>query len=185
MNGTSYENDPDVAAMLRFQAGDERAFRDLFRRHYRSVVGFVGRGLRSQARAEDVAQDVFLRLYRFRDNYRPHATFRTFLFHVARNAMLNALRDRTPGPGERDPQEVLADLAGDSNPEQSALKEDLVMRTTMALYELPERQRTAVILTRFQEMSYEEAAAVLEVSEKALKSLLNRARVALAGRVAP
>jgi len=185
MSGTSYERDPDVAAMLRFQTGDEAAFRHLFRRHYRSVVGFVWRGLRSQARAEDVAQEVFLRLYRFRDSYRPDAAFRTFLFHVARNAMLNALRDRTPGPTDQDPDELLASLAGDSNPEQAALEEDLVTRTTMALFELPERQRTAVILTRFQEMSYEDAAAVLGMSEKALKSLLNRARVALAGRVSP
>jgi len=175
--------DPDVQLMLRFQAGDEAAFRILFERHLAPLVGFLTRGLRSRQAAEDVAQEVFVRVYRYRDRYRPDASFRTFLYRVARNAMLNALRRPRVEAGAEDPGAILDALTAPDDPERSLLEDEAVRRVTVALLDLPERQRTAVVLTRYQGLAYEEAAAVLDVRVQALKSLLNRARVALAQEV--
>lgn len=183
MGDRDYRDDPDVRAMLRFQAGDQGAFRELYGRHFAGVVGFLQRGLRSRARAEEVAQEVFLRLHRARERYRPDASLRTFLYHIARNALLNELRARRDQPSAEDPTGVLEAAPDHDTPEQRAMEEQMVARVTSALFELPERQRTAVVLTRYQGLSYEEAAAVMEINEPALKSLLNRARVALVGRM--
>lgn len=185
MEDRDYREDPDVRAMLRFQAGDGAGFRELYLRHFAGVVGFLARGLRSRPRAEELAQEVFLRLHRYRANYRPEAGFRTYLYRIARNALLNELRSREPGPSAFDPAQELEALPDGDTPEQRALEEQMVARVTSALFELPERQRTAVVLTRYQGLSYDEAAEVMEVREPALKSLLNRARVALIGRMTP
>ncbi len=185
MEHRDYTEDPDVRAMLRFKAGDDAAFRDVYARHFAGVVGFLARGLRSRARAEELAQEVFLRLHRYRERYRPEASFRTYLYRVARNALLNELRSREALPFADDPTATLEALPDHDTPEQRADQEQRVAKVTSALFELPERQRTAVVLTRYRELSYEEAAAAMELSEPALKSLLNRARVALLGRITP
>jgi len=185
MERRDFLEDPDVRAMLRFQAGDEAAFRELYLRHFPGVVTYLARCLRSRERGEDLAQEVFLRVHRYRDAYRPQASFRTYLYHVAHNAMLNALRSREPAPMPEDPLEALERLPDTDTPEQRASEEQMVMRVASALFELPERQRAAVVLARCQELSYQEVAASMDLSMPAFKSLLNRARVALLKVVGP
>jgi len=187
--------DPDAALMLAFQRGDAAAFRALYERHARAMVGFCHRFVKDGARAEELAQDVFVKLHRSAGGYSPRARFKTFLYRVATNTCLNELRRgeyaaHQAAPGARpDEPEAGPDLdalpSGDASPLQALEAGRLAEAVTALLAGLPEKQRAAFVLCRFEGLSYEEIAEALETSVSAVKSLVHRATVAAAGALAP
>jgi RNA polymerase sigma-70 factor (ECF subfamily) len=189
----------DVQLMLDVKAGDEQSFELLLRKYRTPLVNFLCRMVRDRAVAEDLAQEVFLRVYRARQQYAPSAKFTTWMFRIATNLALNSVRDN-----RRRQMEISMDQPVDTGEdEQRALEvpdrapnveQELVARGRAALimkaiHALPEKQRAAVLLHKYQELDYDEIARVLECSESALKSLLFRAyetlRVELAPLVSP
>ncbi len=187
--------DPDAALMLAFQQGDEGAFRALFERHARAMFQFCHHFVRNAARAEELAQDAFLNVYRARDRYRPTARFKTYLYRVASNLCLNELRrargEGAPAPagrpadGEDPPNDLDALPSGAATPEELARGRALEAAFQGLLARLPEKQRAALVLCRFEGLSYEEIAQVLETTVPAVKSLVHRATVAAAEALAP
>ncbi len=187
----------DVQLMLDVKSGDDSSFELLLRRYRTPVVNFLYRMLRDSAAAEDLAQEVFLRVYRARGEYLPTAKFTTWMFRIATNLALNALRD-----GRYRNQEISIDHsvdAGDGESEQPALeiadrrptieleliRRDRAEQIRRAVEALPDKQRAAVLLHKYQEMDYDEIARVLGCSESALKSLLFRAYETLRVELAP
>jgi RNA polymerase sigma-70 factor (ECF subfamily) len=181
--------DPDAALMLAFQRGDESAFRALYQGHARAMVAFCHHFVRDRARAEELAQDVFLKLYRTAHRYTPRARFRTFLYRVAANHCLNEIRRGVYGAREREDRDGQGDpdriASPGASPEQAAEGAALERAVRRLLARLPEKQRTALVLCRFEGMSYEEIAQVLETTVPAVKSLVHRATVAAAEALAP
>jgi RNA polymerase sigma-70 factor (ECF subfamily) len=180
-----WTEDPEVGLMLRVQGGDTTAFAELARRYRPLVFGRICRWLGDRDEAEDLTQDVFLRLYRYRDRYRPRATFATWVFHIARNVARNAVRDRRRRPclrfdalgtdGARPPAEWLLPDSGEP-PSRPLERAELAGKVRQAVSGLAARQRTAVELHQFQERTYNEVAAEMDMTPKAAKSLLYRAR---------
>jgi len=178
-------DDPDVQLMLRFQKGDTEAFQQLFHKFSPSVVNFAFRFLGTQARAEEIAQEVFLQVYRWQNRYEPKAKFSTWLFKIAHNHCLNEVRkgEYRVSLESLNPSE---DLEGDERernlPDTTASKgEDILAakeaadRIEKVLQRVPKSQRTALLLSRMEGMSYQEVAEVLGSTEKAVKSLVFRA----------
>lgn len=186
--------DPDAALMLRVQRGDMRAFEELMARYQQSVANLLYRSLGDAAEAEDIAQNVFLQVYKSAARYRVSAKFSTWLFTIARNLCLNELRRRTRHPAVSldAPHPEHEDEAGRplpdrraAGPVESTLHAELEAKIQEALNELPENQRTAILLCREQELSYEDIAAVLGCSLTAVKSLIHRGRETLKRRLKP
>lgn len=182
--------DPDAALMVAFQRGNESAFRTLFERHARSMVAFCHSFVRDSARAEELAQEVFLKLHQSAPRYQPSARFKTFLYRIASNHCLNELRRgeygaRTAAAHDREVPDLDALPGGAPTPEDEALGDALQRAVGELLERLPERQRAAFAMCRFQGLSYEEIAEVLEVSIPAVKSLIHRATEAAAEALAP
>jgi len=189
----------DVQLMLGVKQGDEASFELLLQRYRRPLCHFLNRMVRDAAHAEDLAQEVFLRVYRARREYEPSAKFTTWLFRIATNLALNSLRDGrhrqaevsldAPAEGQ-DGSEMTLDVP-DGAPvvEQQLVERDRVAVVRRAIFALPEKQRAAVLLHKYQELDYDEIARILGCSVSALKSLLFRAyetlRVELAPLVAP
>ncbi|HTN52076.1 MAG TPA: RNA polymerase sigma factor [Anaeromyxobacter sp.] len=176
--------DPDAALMLAFQRGDEASFRTLYERNARAMVAFCHHLVRDAARAEELAQDVFVKLHAARDRYQPTARFKTFLYRIASNHCLNELRRgeyaaRARLAGE-EPAEPDALASGAATPEEAARGAALERAVAGLLARLPEKQRAALVLCRFEGLSYEEIAAVLDTTVSAVKSLVHRATVAAA-----
>jgi len=182
--------DPDAALLVAFQGGDEAAFRVLFERHARAMVAFCHHFVKDQARAEELAQDVFLKLHQSAPRYQPAARFRTFLYRIASNHCLNELRRgeyAARRARERDdaaPIEVDDLPGGGATPEEQAAGSALSRAVDGLLERLPEKQRAAFVLCRFQGLSYEEIALVLDSSVPAVKSLIHRATVTAAEALA-
>ncbi len=181
--------DPDAALMVAFQRGDAAAFRTVFERHARAMVAFCHHFVRDQARAEELAQDVFVKLHQAADRYRPSARFRTFLYRIASNHCLNELRRgeygarrAAEGGAPADPDALPSSAA---TPEDAARGAALERAVGALLAGLPEKQRAALVLCRLEGMSYEEIAEVLDTSVSAVKSLVHRATVAAADALAP
>ena len=182
--------DRDAELMLRVKEGDDASFGILLDKHRSPVVHFLFRMIQNQAVAEELAQEVFLRVYRSRSTYEPTAKFTTWLFRIATHLALNALRD---GKSER-LQESLDDDAGDRpvrqvsdrkpSVEQSMVHQAKMEEIRRAIAGLPEKQRAAVLMHKYQEMEYSEIAKVLGCSESAVKSLLFRAYETLRARLA-
>jgi len=174
----------DTALMLRVKAGDEAAFALLVERFRRPLVGFMYRMARSQAVAEELAQEVFLRVYRSRQSYAAEAKFSTWLYRVATNLALNHIRDArneraqaVASLDEPDKETGRTPDVADArlNVEQSILLSERMAAIRKCVETLPERQRTAVVMHKYQELDYREIARVLKMSESATKSLLFRA----------
>jgi RNA polymerase sigma-70 factor (ECF subfamily) len=189
----------DVQLMLGVKQGDEASFELLLRRYRTPLCHFLNRMVRDQGLAEDLAQEVFLRVYRARREYVPSAKFTTWMFRIATNLALNALRDSrhrqselsldAPAQGE-DGSEVPLDVPdGAPRVEQRLVENERVAVIRKAIFALPEKQRAAVLLHKYHEMDYDQIAGILGCSVSALKSLLFRAyqvlRVELAPLVAP
>lgn len=188
-------SDPDAALMVAFQGGDESAFRCLFQKYGRAMVAFCNHFVRDGARAEELAQDVFLKLHRSAERYQPTARFKTYLYRIASNHCLNEVRrgeyaarrqlEREP-EGEAgaptDPDQLASAAA---SPEETALAAALGREVQALLARLPEKQRAAFVLGRLEGLSYEEVAEVLGTTVPAVKSLVHRATVAAAAALAP
>ncbi len=178
--------DPDAALMLAFQGGDEAAFRALFEKYGRAMVAFCHHYVRDQGRAEELAQDVFLKLHRHADRYHPSARFRTFLYRIATNHCLNELRRweytnrRAADPAGKDGADLDQLASGGPTPEELVSAAALSRAVQELLARLPEKQRHAFVLARLEGLSYEEVAEVLATTVSAVKSLVHRATVAAA-----
>jgi RNA polymerase sigma-70 factor (ECF subfamily) len=177
--------DEDVRRMLAFRDGDLRAFDELFERWSGRLLRYLDRILRDTAAAEELVQEVFLRVHRARERYQPDARFSTWLYRIATNLALNELRR----PRRRDPHESVDDEAGPVLAAATPAPDDVAHARRVgedvegALAELPERQRAALWLAAVDGLSYAEVAEALEVSEKAVKALVHRARSGLVQRL--
>ncbi len=181
--------DPDVRLMLRVRSDEHGAFQELVERFQHRLINVLSHLCGRADEAEDLAQEVFLRVYRAREDYHPQAKFSTWLFTIANNVALNALRrkQRKPtvqllatdsGPLGQRPVEALA-AARTAPPDHQLHQEELVKVIRSALDQLNDRQRLAVVLNKFEELSYEEIAQIMGITTKAVKSLLSRARCQL------
>jgi RNA polymerase sigma-70 factor, ECF subfamily len=186
--------DPDAALMLRVRAGDTHAFEALVEKYKKPVFTFLYRALRDATEAEDVAQHVFLQVYRSAHRYRVSARFSTWLFTIARNLSLNELRRRARHPAdpldeaspaeEGQPARQVEDTKT-TLPAEAALRRELEAKVEQAILALPEKQRTALLLCREEELSYEDIADVLGCTLSATKSLIHRARETLKLQLKP
>ncbi|HTP29878.1 MAG TPA: RNA polymerase sigma factor [Anaeromyxobacteraceae bacterium] len=187
-------SDPDAALMVAFQGGDELAFRRLFEKYGRAMVAFCNHFVKDGARAEELAQDVFLKLHANAARYRPTARFKTFLYRIASNHCLNELRRgeyaaRRTESGQRadagDPVDPDSLAGSAATPEETVAAARLGRILESFLAKLPEKQRAAFVLGRLEGLSYEEIAVVLDTTLPAVKSLIHRATVAAAAVLAP
>ena len=184
------ESFTDAEVMLRVKAGDESAFDFLVQKYRRPLVSFMYRMARNTAAAEDLAQEVFLRVYRSRGSYEPTAKFTTWLFRIATHLALNSLRDgkhrRMEGHLDDDSSETPVRQVSDQRPtvEQRMLHQSRMEEIRRAVATLPEKQRAAVLMHKYDEMEYSQIAKVLNCSESAIKSLLFRAYETLRARLA-
>ncbi len=187
------EADTDSALMLRVKQGDSAAFASLVERYRQPVMNFVFRHLPDATEAEDLAQVVFVQVWKSAPRYEPSARFSTFLFTVAKNLCLNELRRRSRHPASsldresEDGTEAFHQIPDRrlSSADEMAQSAELVEKVDSAIGALPEKQRTALLLCREGELSYEEIATVLSLSVQATKSLIHRARESLKGRLKP
>ncbi len=180
--------DPDVALMLRVQGGDEDAFQELFRKFSPRVLQYVRRFVASAAQAEELTQDVFVQIFRFRQRYRPQSRLATWVYTIATNLCLNELRrperhlrvdlwdtrddeERREGPQLPDPEAV--------TPEEGASTRELARRLEVAVGALPAKQRAALLLSRVDGLAYRDVAEALGCTEGAVKALLFRATQSL------
>jgi RNA polymerase sigma-70 factor, ECF subfamily len=187
----------DVQLMLDVKAGDEQSFALLLQRYRSPLVNFLYRMVRNREQAEDLAQEVFIRVYRARADYVPSAKFTTWLFRIATNLALNSVRDNRHQRMEisLDAPAIADAEEGDERPldvadkhpdiEQHLVEEVRRRMIRHAIEKLPEKQRAAVLLHKYQELDYNEIAKILECSESALKSLLFRAYESLRIELAP
>jgi RNA polymerase sigma-70 factor, ECF subfamily len=182
--------DADAQLMLRFKRGDAEAFDQLFARHTHAMVNFAFRFVRDRRVAEELAQEIFLRVYEGAAHYTIQSRFTTWLYRIATNVCLNEVRkpqfkavhqplsiERGPDPGPP--------LGGCTNGEPQKLLERQALANALreALERIPEKQRTAFMLNKYQELSYTEVAGIMKTSEKAVKSLIHRAKETLAERL--
>jgi RNA polymerase sigma-70 factor (ECF subfamily) len=174
----------DVEVMLRVKTGDESAFAYLVQKYRRPMVGFMYRLCHNPSTAEELAQEVFLRVYRSRTSYQPSAKFTTWLYRIATNLAVNHARDTRHERPENilrldEPDQETGntpDLADESlSAEEQILKRERLAAIRGKVNALPERQRVAIIMHKYQQMDYREIAGVLKLSESATKSLLFRA----------
>ena len=174
----------DAEVMLRVAAGDDTAFDYLVEKYRRPMVSFMYRMTRNQSVSEELAQEVFLRVYRSRQSYAASAKFTTWLYRIATNLAVNHARDtkherpeNTVNIDEPDSETgMTVDVAdGSLNAEQTILRRERLAAIRRQVEALPERQRTAVVMHKYQNMDYKQIAAVLKLSESATKSLLFRA----------
>jgi RNA polymerase sigma-70 factor (ECF subfamily) len=190
MEGAAAALDYDAELMLRVKEGDGASFGVLLEKHRSSVVHFLYRMIQNHAVAEELAQEVFLRVYRSRSTYEPTARFTTWLFRIATHLALNSLRD---GKNERlhdhlddDTNDLPVRQVSDRRPsvEQTMVYEVKLTEIRQAVAALPEKQRAAVLMHKYEEMEYTQIAGVLSCSESAVKSLLFRAYETLRARLA-
>ncbi|MFP5203807.1 MAG: RNA polymerase sigma factor, partial [Acidobacteriota bacterium] len=180
------EIDPqsDAAVMLRVAAGDESGFAYLVQKYHRPMIHFLFRMVHNQAIAEELAQEVFLRVYRARASYRAEARFTTWLYRIATNLAMNHARDtrheRTAQTVYLDEPDAETGTTPDLADDELTVEERMVRDERMAairshVMELPERQRMAVLMHKYQGLDYRQIGEVLDLSESATKSLLFRA----------
>lgn len=186
--------DPDAALMLRVRDGDRSAFETLVEKYKQPVVNLVGRTIGDFTEAEDIAQHVFVQVYKSAHRYEVTAKFSTWLFTIARNLSLNELRRRsrhradslneTFADDEEHPVRQAEDVRT-TGPTEQLLRDELEAKVEEAIADLPEKQRTALLMCRHEEFSYEEIAKVVDCSLSATKSLIHRARETLKERLKP
>jgi RNA polymerase sigma-70 factor (ECF subfamily) len=174
----------DADIMLRVKTGDESAFQYLVEKYRRPMVSFMYRMAHNTAAAEDLAQEVFLRVYRSREGYEPSAKFTTWLYRIATNLAVNHARDtRNERPDktvsldepEQETGQTMDVPDASLTAEQSIMRRERLAAIRKKVQSLPERQRMAVIMHKYQQMDYRQIGEVLKLSESATKSLLFRA----------
>lgn len=184
-------NDEDLALMAKIARGDDDAFRLLVEKHQHAVVGTISKMTNHSPDSEDIAQQVFVRLWKSAKRYKPTAKFTTYLFTITRNLVFNATRQKSRRKEhsmeeqEDEWHQAVADPASSSRPDQNLENSELREVIDQAIASLPEKQRLAVILRRHEQMSYDEIATSLDLSVSALKSQLFRARTTLREALEP
>jgi RNA polymerase sigma-70 factor (ECF subfamily) len=182
----------DAQVMLRVRDGDDGAFNYLITRYQRAMLGFMYRMVHNAAVAEELSQEVFLRVYRSRQTYRAEAKFTTWLYRIATNLGVNHARDtkheraaQTIYLDQPDPETGTTPDVPDMHPgaEEEMVKDERMKAIRKHVMALPERQRTAVLMHKYQGLDYKEIGAVLRLSESATKSLLFRAYQTLRERL--
>ncbi len=181
----------DKALMVRIAEGDEIALRELIEKHQGAVYGTIAKMLGDPVEAQDLAQQVFVRVYRAAGSYRATAQFKTWMFTIVRNLVFNEHRRRSRatlvslnpvdhewGSSGSTAAMDLPDLTN-KTPGENMLREEMLQKVNEAILLLPEQQRLAIVLRRYDEFSYEEIAEILKTSVPATKSLLFRARETL------
>src|SRR5213595_355923 len=182
--GAENNDAEDVRLMQLVGSGDTAAFEELIERHQALVIGTIGRMLGSNSDVEDIAQQVFIRVWKGASRYRPTAKFTTWLLTITRNLVFNEARRRKRHPGDaldvHEGEEALA-LTDPARhvPDEELLQAELQLAIEKAIRALPEKQRMAVVLRRYEGKSYEEIGEVLGLTVAAVKSLLFRARTEL------
>jgi RNA polymerase sigma-70 factor (ECF subfamily) len=180
-----FENARDVELMLQVRTTDNHAaFQNLIERHQNAVIGTVAKMLGNANEAEDIAQQVFLRLWKSRARYQPSAKFTTFLYTITRNLVFNESRRRSrhkESSLDQHKDDYELELPGNPNqqPDREHLNAELRGAIDEAIAALPEKQRLAIVLRRYQNLPYEEIATVLDLTIPAVKSTLFRARATL------
>jgi len=186
------EGSSDAEVMLRVKTGDNSAFDYLVQKYRRPMVSFMYRAVHNSAVAEDLAQEVFLRVYRSRETYEPSAKFTTWLYRIATNLVVNHVRDtRNERPenvvniDESDDETGMKfDLADSTiSAEEMIVRRERMIAIRRRVQALPERQKMAVLMHKYQQMDYKQIAEVLKLSESATKSLLFRAYETLRGQL--
>lgn len=179
--------DPDARVMIRVCQGDTKAFEELVDTYRDRLVGILFHIVGNSDEAEDLAQEVFLRVYRSRDRYQPSAKFSTWLFTIANNLALNSIRDRKrrraseitgneSGPLGVRPLEQLASAPSGAMPSRVFAKGEMAEIVRAAVATLSDEQRMAIMLNKFEDMNYKQISEIMNKSEMAIKSLLSRAR---------
>jgi RNA polymerase sigma-70 factor (ECF subfamily) len=186
--GGSEEDAEDVRLMSLVAGGDTSAFEKLIERHQALVVGTVARMLGSNSDVEDLAQQVFLRVWRSAGRYVPRAKFTTWLLKITRNLVFNEMRRtkrhaHVPMQPEGQVEQIPVKDESVQSPAESLLEKELQQAIESAIIELPATQRMALILRRYEDRSYEEIGDVLNLSVPAVKSVLFRARTELRARL--
>jgi RNA polymerase sigma-70 factor (ECF subfamily) len=181
----------DKALMVRIARGDEVALRDLIEKHQGAVYGTIAKMLGDPVEAQDLAQQVFVRVYRAAGSYRATAQFKTWIFTIVRNLVFNEHRRRSrailislhPSDNEQmySGSSADSDLPDTSNrtPGENMLQQEMLRKIDQAILALPDQQRLAIVLRRYDEFSYQQIAEILKTSVPATKSLLFRARETL------
>jgi len=187
--------DPDAALMTRVKRGDRAAFEQLVIKYQQPVLNFVYRTLPDATEAEDLAQGVFVQVWKSAARYEPSAKFSTWLFTIARNLCLNEFRRRARHPAESLDAPAHADTdeprghgledRREATAPDALLRGELEAKVAEAVAALPENQRTALMLWQRDELAYEDIAEVLDCSLSAVKSLIHRARETLKARLKP
>ena len=183
------EDNEDVRLMRLVARGDTAAFEELVERHQALVLGTVARMLGSNSDVEDIAQQVFVRVWRSAPRYQPRAKFTTWLLKITRNLVFNEMRRtkrhaHVPVQAEPEAEEIPLKDETTQEPDAALLERELQEAIEKAIVDLPEAQRMAVVLRRYEELSYEDIAEVLNLSVPAVKSVLFRARTELRARLA-
>ncbi len=178
--------DEDVRLMLAFRDGDGAAFDELFRRWAAPLLRYLQRMLRDSASAEELVQEVFLRVHRSRERYSPDARFSTWLYRIATNLALNELRRPRSRPAihaSTDTEEATPLRDTGLRPDEAAHLRQLARSVSAGIERLPDKQRAALCLSVVEGQSYAEIAATLDTTEQAVKALVHRARSALAANL--
>ncbi len=175
--------DPDIRLMLRVRDGDTAAFEELVQKHRRTVLNLVYRYLGDADSAEDGAQNVFVKVYRARARYTPSAKFTTWLHRITVNHCLNEIRARKSRPPSAAPIDDVLEEPHGEHPDAGLHLQELRTAVKAAIDSLPPAQRMAVILARFEELSYNEIREVMGLSLVAVKSLLFRAKESLQAKL--
>jgi RNA polymerase sigma-70 factor, ECF subfamily len=186
--GRSDEDTEDVRLMQLVAEGDTSAFEQLIERHQALVAGTVARMLGSNSDVEDIAQQVFIRVWKSARRYVPRAKFTTWLLKITRNLVFNELRRskrhaHVPLQSEPGAEEISLKDETNPAPDASLLETELQRAIEEAIMQLPESQRMALVLRRYEQLSYEQIAEVLDLSVPAVKSVLFRARTELRTRL--
>ena len=173
--------------MLRVKKGEISAFNQILEKYQRPIINFIYRFVGSKGEAEEITQEVFLRIYLARGHYRVRAKFSTYIYRIARNLSLNALRKKRPQivsldePISGENGEIKRELPDSRqiSPAESLEKKEIQLLVKKALDSLPQPQKTAIILNRYNELSYKEIGRIMNLSLPAVKSILHRAKESL------
>jgi RNA polymerase sigma-70 factor (ECF subfamily) len=193
---TNFDTDPGVRLMLSYQGGDEAAFDRIVETYSAQVFALLTRFLGPKAGREDLVQEVFLRVVRARERYEPTARFSTWLYRIVFNLSVNetqraGVKEVRSGDSAANSDNGASDVLSEfkderiEDPSERMMQDDVVQAVRRAIAQLPEQQRMALVLAKYHEMPYSEIAAVLGSSEKAVKSLVHRARENLRETLAP
>ncbi len=192
MEKPANQKDMGAELMLRFQAGDSRAFEEIVSHYQNTIYAFLYRFRGREEGSEDLAQEVFLRVFRSRRNYQAQAKFSTWLYHIACNLCRNEVRDKSRRISLVDSAENWDEQRARTWRDEKAVppienlsQGEISNQIRSCLDELPENQRAAMLLNRYHGLSYQEIGESLELSEKAVKSLMSRAREKLREKLTP